>query len=97
MRGELLHLFMVAFNKDVDLYDSLTWVRAYETYVNLVAVNHGHHGGSFLWTPRRSHGNELARLRGEGLFVVADCHHPGERPARRTARRRPGRHLDGSM
>ena len=72
MRGELLHLFMVAFNKDVDLYDSLTWVRAYETYVNLVAVNHGHHGGSFLWTPRRSHGNELARLRGEGLFVVAD-------------------------
>ncbi len=72
LRGELLHLFMVAFNKDVDLYDSLTWVRAYETYVNLVAVNHGHHGGSFLWTPRRSHGNELARLRGERLFVVAD-------------------------
>ena len=72
LRGELLHLFMVAFNKDVDLYDSLTWVRAYETYVNLVAVNHGHYGGSFLWTPRRSHANELARLRGQGLFVIAD-------------------------
>ena len=72
LRGELLHLFMVAFNKDVDLYDSLTWVRAYETYVNLVAVNHGHHGGSFLWTPRRSHASELARLRGQRLFLIAD-------------------------
>ena len=72
LRGELLHLFMVAFNKDVDLYDSLTWVRAYETYVNLVAVNHGHYGGSFLWTPRRSHAHELARLRGQELFVIAD-------------------------
>ena len=72
LRGELLHLFMVAFNKDVDLYDSLTWVRAYETYVNIVAVNHGYYGGSFLWTPRRSHASELARLRGRGLFVISD-------------------------
>lgn len=72
LRGELLHLFMVAFNKDVDFYDSLTWVRAYETYVNLVAVNHGKCGGSFLWTPRRSHDRELARLRGKDLFVIAD-------------------------
>lgn len=72
LRGELLHLFMVAFNKDVDLYDSLTWVRAYETYVNLVSVNHGQYGGSFLWTPRRSHSHELARLRGQKLFVTAD-------------------------
>lgn len=72
LRGELLHLFMVAFNKDVDLYESLTWVRAYETYVNLVSVNHGNCGGSFLWTPRRSHAHELARLRGKDLFVMAD-------------------------
>ena len=72
LRGELLHLLMVAFNKDVDLYDALTWVRAYETYVNLVAVNHGKCGGSFLWTPRRSHARELARMRGKELFVIAD-------------------------
>lgn len=72
LRGELLHLFMVAFNKDVDLYDALTWVRAYETYVNLVAVNHGKCGGSFLWTPRRSHDRELAGMRGRELFVIAD-------------------------
>lgn len=76
LRGELLHLFMVAFNKDVDLYESLTWVRAYENYVNLVAVNHGRFGGSFLWTPRRSQGRELARLRGGGLFLVADVDVP---------------------
>ena len=67
---------MVAFNEDVDLYDSLTWIRAYENYVNLVAVNHGNLGGSFLWTPRRSHGHELARLRGGKLFLVADVDVP---------------------
>ena len=76
LQGELLHLFMVAFNKDVDLYESLTWVRAYENYVNLVAVNHGRFGGSFLWTPRRSQGRELARLRGGRLFLVADVDVP---------------------
>ena len=76
LRGELLHLFMVAFNKDVDLYDSLTWVRAYENYVNVVAVNHGSYGGSFLWTPRRSQGRQLAQLRGGKLFLVADVDVP---------------------
>ena len=80
-RGDLSEVnfftcFMVAFNKDVDLYESLTWVRAYENYVNLVAVNHGRFGGSFLWTPRRSQGRELARLRGGGLFLVADVDVP---------------------
>lgn len=72
LRGELLHLFMVGFNKDVDLFDSLTWVRAYENYLNLISVNHGAYGGSFLWTPKRKHDRELARLRGEELFLLAD-------------------------
>ena len=76
LRGELLHLFMVAFNRDVDLYESLTWVRAYENYVNVVTVNHGTFGGSFLWTPRRRRERELARLRGERLFLVADVDVP---------------------
>ena len=75
-RGELLHLFLVAFNKDVKLYESLTWARAYENYVNLVSVNHGYRGGSFLWTPKRGHGRELARLRGQGLFLLADVNVP---------------------
>ena len=76
LRGELLHLFMVAFNKDVDLYESLTWVRAYETYVNLVAVNHGRYGGSTLWTPRRRYERELGQLRGKELFILADVEIP---------------------
>ena len=75
-RGEMLHLFTVAFNKDVELYDALTWVRAYETYVNVLAVNHGMYGGSFVWTPKGSHARELARLRGSGLFVVSDVKMP---------------------
>ena len=75
-RGEMLHLFTVAFNKDVELYDALTWVRAYESYVNVLAVNHGKYGGSFVWTPKGSHQKELARLRGSRLFLVADVELP---------------------
>lgn len=76
LRGEILHLFMVAFNQDVNLYESLTWTRAYENYANLVAVNHGSRGGSFLWSPRRKHGHELARIRGRPLFLSADVRLP---------------------
>ena len=79
LRGELLHLFMVAFNSDVRLFESLTWVRAYENYVNLVSVNHGVKGGSFVWTPRRSHHREVAQLRGRPLFLLADVAIPVKR------------------
>lgn len=58
------------------MYDSLTWVRAYESYVNVLAVNHGRYGGSFVWTPKHSHGRELARLRGPDLFLLADVEVP---------------------
>ena len=75
-RGEMLHLFTVAFNKDVELFDALTWVRAYENYVNVLAVNHGLYGGSFVWTPKGSHARELARLRGSGLLLLADVEIP---------------------
>ncbi len=75
-RGEMLHLFTVAFNKDVELFDALTWVRAYESYVNVLAVNHGLYGGSFVWTPKGSHARELARLRGSGLLLLADVEIP---------------------
>lgn len=74
MQGKILHLLLVAYNKDVDLYDSLTWVRAYECHANVVGTNHGHYGGSFVWTPSARHRREVARLRGNGLFVVADVH-----------------------
>lgn len=76
LRGELSHLLMVAYNKDIELYQSLTWIRAYENYVNLVAVNHGKFGGSFIWTPQRSHAREVATLRGRDLFLFADVDLP---------------------
>ena len=37
-----------------------------------MSVNHSRYGGSFLWTPRRSHERELARLRGRELVLTAD-------------------------
>lgn len=72
LRSQVLHIFMCAYNQDVDLFESMSWVRAYENYCNLVSVNHGEHGGSFAWTPGRSHSRELAKLRGSGLFLLAD-------------------------
>lgn len=72
MRGALLHLFQCACNRDVELFEALTWVRAYESYVNVVSSNAGQYGGSFVWTPKRAHGRELASLRGGELFLVAD-------------------------
>lgn len=77
LRGEILHLFVVAYNQDVDLYDALTWARAYENYANLVAVNSGEYGGSIAWTPKRKrYGRELARFRGRDMSVVADVRLP---------------------
>ncbi len=72
LRGEILHLFVVAYNRDVELYEALTWSRAYENYVNLVMVNSGRYGGSTAWTPKRKHEREIARIRGNDLMVIAD-------------------------
>jgi hypothetical protein len=72
MSGEVLHLFLVSYNEDVDLFEQMTWVRAFELHCNVVATNHGAHGGSFVWTPRSAHAKEVARLRGESLVLFAD-------------------------
>lgn len=39
-------------------------------------INHGAYGGSFLWTPKRRHHREAAKLRGENLFLLADLSIP---------------------
>jgi len=72
MRGNLLHLFMCAFNKDIELFQALTWVRAYENYVNVVSTNHGFYGGSFAWSPKHGTEKEIASLKGKNMFLSAD-------------------------
>jgi hypothetical protein len=72
LQGQVLHLFLISYNTDIQLYDTLTWLRAYEVYGNVVAVNHGAEGGSFAWTPLHSDSKELARLRGSRLSLVAE-------------------------
>ena len=76
LRGEIMHLFMVAFNQDLDLFDALTRTRSYENFANVVTVNDGHYGGSVLWTPKRGHHREAGRVRGGGLSVTADVRLP---------------------
>ena len=72
MRGHLLHVFLCSYNKDVALFESLTWVRAYENFANIVATNCGAYGGSFAWSPRSGDNKEIARIRGNDLYVLAD-------------------------
>jgi hypothetical protein len=72
LRGQLMHLFQCAFNQDIDLFRSLTWVRAYETFVNVVSTNHGVYGGSFVWTPKSKHQKTIAQLEGSRLSIAAD-------------------------
>lgn len=74
--GQVLHLFVVSYNKDVNLFEQLTWVRAFELHANVVAVNHGTYGGSFVWSPQHDLAKELARLRGRELSLLADVELP---------------------
>ena len=76
MKGRLLHLFLVAYNTDVALYDAATWTRAYELYVNLIAVNHGSIGGSLAWSPQHKHDKTIVRLEGAKQFLLADVDLP---------------------
>src|SRR5690606_19187408 len=74
LRGRIQHLFIVAWNQDIDLFDQVTWTRGYELYANAVTVNHGEKGGSVVWTPKHGHEKEIFRVRGakKGLAVTVD-------------------------
>ena len=76
LKGEIMHLFMVARNRDVELFDTLTWVRAYENFANVITVNDGCYGGTVLWTPKRHRDRELSHVRGSNLSVIADVEIP---------------------
>jgi len=76
MRGNLLHIFLCSYNKDVALFESLTWIRGYENFANMIATNCGAYGGSFAWSPRSGDNKEIARIRGNDLFVLADVSLP---------------------
>lgn len=72
MRAQILHLFLVAWNTDIELYKAMSRTRAYELYVNLVVVNHGEYGGSLAWTPRSGNSKLLFCVEGNDHFVTAD-------------------------
>ncbi len=78
MKANILHLFLVAWNTDVDLYRAMTWSRSYEVYVNLVAVNHGSIGGSLAWTPKSKIDKLLFSTEGGGHFITTDVRLPVE-------------------
>lgn len=70
--GHIMHLFILACNQDIDLFEQVTWTRGYELYVNSITVNHGRFGGTTVWTPKHSYHKEVFRVRGtkKGLSIV---------------------------
>ena len=72
LQGKVLHLFQPAWNTDAQLFEGLTWVRAYENFVNIVSVNHGCPGGSYSWTPKHQEQKGVVLLKGENLSLTAD-------------------------
>lgn len=72
LRGRIQHLFIVAFNRDIELFDQMTWTRAYELFANVAMVNHGTTGGTLAWTPKSEHSKELFRVHGsnKGISVT---------------------------
>lgn len=81
LRGSLLHLFLTAWNPDINLYDSMTWSRAYELFANVVSVNHGHEGGSRAWIPihtsrKTAFAQSPFSVQGRGHFVMTDVDLP---------------------
>jgi hypothetical protein len=76
LRGQVLHLFACSYNQDIELFESLTWVRAYEMLANVVATNCGKIGGSFAWSPKHHRDRLLASIKGSDLRVISDVHLP---------------------
>ena len=71
LKGSLDHLFILAFNQDIDLYEQVTWAKGYELYANAITVNHGMYGGTTVWTPKHEYRKEIFRVRGsqKGLAI----------------------------
>jgi hypothetical protein len=67
LRGRIQHLFVVAQNKDTDLFDQLSWARSYELFSNIAIANHGCFGGSLVWTPKHSFKKRIFSTHGSGV------------------------------
>lgn len=71
-KGLIQHLILTAWNSDLELYDAMSRSRGYELFANVVVVNHGHEGGSLVWTPYRAHAKSPLQVRGRDQFILAD-------------------------
>lgn len=72
LAGRIQHLFIPAWNKDIDLFDQVTWTRGYELYANAICANHGVYGGSVVWSPKHGYEKEVFRVHGgnKGIAIV---------------------------
>lgn len=103
LRGRIQHMFLMAHNRAVDLFDQFTYTRGYELYANLVLCNHAASGGSVAWTPKRAaHQAQLFHVHGRVHQVTAyvtlpaGTLHDKQRSAMRSAIDAAKRHFETS-
>lgn len=78
-QGRILHLFIAAYNRDIQTFDSLGDAAMRLLYCNVVIANGGTYGGSVAVSPYYDpHMREVLRIRGQGVDAAENFRLPLE-------------------
>lgn len=76
-QGKILHLFVAAYNRDIQTFDSLSDAAMRLLFCNVVIANGGTYGGSVAVSPYYDpHRREVLRIRGQGVDAAENFHLP---------------------
>lgn len=68
-KGKIQHLFIIAYNKDINSFYFLAEAISRLVYCNVVICNTGHYGGSLAFSPYKdSHKRNILKLEGKDMF-----------------------------
>ncbi|WP_306555654.1 carbon-nitrogen hydrolase family protein [Acidovorax sp.] len=72
-RGRVHHLFVIAYNRDVKLFESLAVSLSRTVFCNVVVCNTGHYGGSLVVTPYHDAFKRIGYSVDGGQLFTAQC------------------------
>lgn len=76
-QGKILHLFVAAYNRDIQTFDSLSDAAMRLLFCNVVIANGGTYGGSVAVSPYYDpHRREVLRIRGQEVDAAENFHLP---------------------